>query len=143
MAVTAIITFVAGFDVLGYLAVRIGAEHPPISRQVGGPDGATQFTADDVMTGGVLVADLSGDGAPEVVFATYSTRANASHLFVLDAGGNQHDLDYRRMMTIVLDAGFRGYCGIEHGREGTEAEDIQTVKRHLEETRDALQASYG
>jgi sugar phosphate isomerase/epimerase len=62
---------------------------------------------------------------------------------VLDAHGNGDDLDYTRMMTIVLDAGFRGYCGIEHGREGTEADDIQTVRRRLEETRDALHASYG
>ncbi len=44
---------------------------------------------DDVMTGGVLIVDLNGDGAPEVVFATYSTRVNASALIVLDGGGNE------------------------------------------------------
>ena len=41
-----------------------------------------------VLTGGVAIADLSGDGAPEIVFATYSTGANKSALVILDAGGN-------------------------------------------------------
>jgi VCBS repeat protein len=45
-------------------------------------------TSDRVATGGVVVADLSGDGAPEIVFATYSTEADGGALFVLDAGGN-------------------------------------------------------
>jgi len=55
----------------------------------GGEQWSYRYTTDaDVMTGGVLVADLNGDGAPEVVFATYSTRAEASHLIVLDGGGN-------------------------------------------------------
>jgi len=40
-----------------------------------------------VLTGGVVVGDLSGDGIPEVVFNTYSTEEGRSHLFVLDAGG--------------------------------------------------------
>jgi hypothetical protein len=43
---------------------------------------------DDVATGGVVVADLSGDGVPELVFATYSTQEGRGELFVLDAGGN-------------------------------------------------------
>ncbi len=40
-----------------------------------------------VFTGGVVVADLSGDGRPEIVFATYSTNTDVGELFVLDAGG--------------------------------------------------------
>jgi hypothetical protein len=36
---------------------------------------------------GILVADLSGDGRPEVLFATYSTAPNASALFVLSSSG--------------------------------------------------------
>jgi hypothetical protein len=42
-----------------------------------------------VATGGVVVADLSGDGIPEVVLTTYSTSAGQSHLIVLDAAGNE------------------------------------------------------
>ena len=42
-----------------------------------------------VGTGGVVVADLSGDGVPEVVFASYATTTGRSNLFVLDAAGNR------------------------------------------------------
>lgn len=45
-------------------------------------------TRNDELTGGAVVADLSGDGIPEVVFTSYSTTENVSALFVLDAGGN-------------------------------------------------------
>jgi hypothetical protein len=41
-----------------------------------------------VLTGGVAIADLSGDGVPEIVFASYATASAKSFLFVLDAGGN-------------------------------------------------------
>ncbi|MFO0617041.1 MAG: VCBS repeat-containing protein [Polyangiaceae bacterium] len=53
----------------------------------------TYTDSDVVATGGVLVADLSGDGKPEIVFATYSTDEGVSNLFILDGGGNlQHTL---------------------------------------------------
>ncbi|HRH00792.1 MAG TPA: VCBS repeat-containing protein, partial [Polyangiaceae bacterium] len=48
---------------------------------------ATPFTTEKgVLTGGVVVADLSGDGAPEIVFATYGA-AGKGALFVLGPGG--------------------------------------------------------
>ncbi len=46
-------------------------------------------TSTKILTGGVLVADLSGDGIPEIVFATYSPDEGQSALFILDAGGNR------------------------------------------------------
>ncbi len=46
-------------------------------------------SADNVGTGGVLVVDLSGDGIPEVVFATYSTDSGVSSLVILDSGGSE------------------------------------------------------
>lgn len=61
---------------------------------------------------------------------------------VWDAEGNQHPLDYVRMMRIVLDAGYRGYAGIEHGREGEEAASIEEVKVKLEDARAILQDQY-
>ncbi len=45
--------------------------------------------SDNVLTGGVLIADLNADGSPEIVFASYSTAPKRSHLFILDAGGNE------------------------------------------------------
>lgn len=47
----AIITFIIGFAVLGYLAYTIYQEHPPIPKQVVSQDGRVLFTGDDVMTG--------------------------------------------------------------------------------------------
>jgi hypothetical protein len=41
----------------------------------------------DVLTTGVAVGDLSGDGVPEVVFASYSPRMDASALYIVGADG--------------------------------------------------------
>lgn len=50
-------------------------------------------TSDRVLTGGVVITDLSGDGSPEVVFTSYSPDDDVSHLFVLNAAGQeQHRL---------------------------------------------------
>jgi hypothetical protein len=50
---------------------------------------SVEYTQSDlVATGGVLVADLSGDGAPEIVFNTYSAVEGYGELFILDGGGN-------------------------------------------------------
>ena len=49
---------------------------------------STAYTASDrVLTSGVVIADLSGDGSPEVVFNTYSPDNDVSSLFVYDANG--------------------------------------------------------
>ena len=61
---------------------------------------------------------------------------------VWDDNTNQSDLDYDRMMRIVLDAGYRGYCGIEYGPKGNEWAGIMEVKKKLEEVRTALAADY-
>jgi hypothetical protein len=50
---------------------------------------ATPFTTQaGVLTPGIVVADLSGDGSPEVVFTTYGA-AGKGALFVLSAGGQK------------------------------------------------------
>jgi L-ribulose-5-phosphate 3-epimerase len=54
-----------------------------------------------------------------------------SHDF--DASGNETHTDYRRMMKIVRDAGYRGYVGIEYeGEKISEPEGIRATKRLLE-----------
>ena len=59
---------------------------------------------------------------------------------VYDDNNNQSDLDYLRMMRIVLAADYHGYCGIEHGRPGTEREDIEVVHEGLVAAREQLAA---
>src|SRR5690606_23068874 len=61
---------------------------------------------------------------------------------VWDNQQNQSPLDYKRMMNIVLQAGYRGYAGLEHGREGEEARSILGVKNRLEKARRELEADY-
>lgn len=60
-----------------------------------------------------------------------------SHAF--DENGNERNTDYRRMMKIVLDAGYRGYVGIEwEGGEPSEPEGIMLTKKLLERVREEL-----
>ncbi|MGI8782120.1 MAG: TIM barrel protein [Acidobacteriota bacterium] len=57
-----------------------------------------------------------------------------SHDF--DAAGNETHTDYRRMMKIVLDAGYHGYVGIEYeGDKHSEPEGIRLTKQLLEKIR--------
>ena len=60
---------------------------------------------------------------------------------VWDAKGNSTDIDLHRMMKIVVDAGYRGHAGIEHGAEGKELESIKELRQQLEAVRDRLTAA--
>ncbi|WP_090973282.1 sugar phosphate isomerase/epimerase family protein [Parapedobacter composti] len=52
---------------------------------------------------------------------------------VFDANGDEANIDYRRMLRIVKDAGYRGYIGIEYeGKELSEEDGIKATKRLLE-----------
>lgn len=63
-----------------------------------------------------------------------------SHDF--DTQGNETHTDYRKMMKIVLDAGYRGYCGIEYeGGAIGEPEGIRATKKLLETVRTELLAT--
>jgi len=60
-----------------------------------------------------------------------------------DAEGNEVHTDYRRMMRIVLDAGYRGYVGIEYeGEKIGEDEGIIATKKLLERVRSELAPAY-
>jgi sugar phosphate isomerase/epimerase len=54
--------------------------------------------------------------------------------------GNELETDYRKMMKIVLDAGYHGYVGIEYEGKGPEPEGIKLTKQLLEKVRDELVA---
>lgn len=53
---------------------------------------------------------------------------------VWDSNANQSDLDYERMLKIVLASGFNGYCGIEHGGY----EGLNASREKLEQVREKL-----
>lgn len=54
-----------------------------------------------------------------------------------DDAGNEIHTDFRRMMRIVLEAGYRGHVGIEYeGNRISEPEGIRLTKRLLERVRD-------
>ncbi len=54
-----------------------------------------------------------------------------------DEQGNEVRIDYQRMMKIVLDAGYRGYVGIEYsGNKLSEPDGIRATKKLLERVRD-------
>jgi sugar phosphate isomerase/epimerase len=60
-----------------------------------------------------------------------------SHVF--DAAGNEAEIDYRKMMKIVLDAGYHGYVGIEwEGETPGEPEGVRLTKALLERVREEL-----
>jgi L-ribulose-5-phosphate 3-epimerase len=64
-----------------------------------------------------------------------------SHDF--DDQGNERHTDYGRMLRIVLDAGYRGYVGIEYeGAALPEAQGIRATKALLERVRAELAAHY-
>jgi len=64
-----------------------------------------------------------------------------SHDF--DAAGSERDTDYARMLRIVLDAGYRGYVGIEYeGDEMSEDAGIRATKALLERVRADLARHY-
>ena len=58
-----------------------------------------------------------------------------------DQDGNETKTDYRRMMKIVLDAGYKGWVGIEYGGSKlSEHDGIKATKALLEKVRDELVA---
>jgi sugar phosphate isomerase/epimerase len=62
-----------------------------------------------------------------------SAKAVSAKSLNFDEQGNETGIDYRRMMKIVLDAGYRGYVGIEYsGDKLSEREGIRATKRLLE-----------
>ncbi len=60
-----------------------------------------------------------------------------------DEAGNCVETDYLRMMKVVLDAGYRGYVGIEYeGNALSEPDGIRATKALLERVRDQLAEAY-
>jgi L-ribulose-5-phosphate 3-epimerase len=63
-----------------------------------------------------------------------------SHVF--DKAGNETEIDYMKMMKIVVDANYHGYVGIEwEGETPDEMEGVKLTKNLLVKVRDILMAS--
>lgn len=69
---------------------------------------------------------------------TYAKAVSAkSHDF--DERGEETQIDYHKMMKIVLDAGYRGFVGIEYeGNKMSEPDGIRATKKLLERVHDEL-----
>jgi L-ribulose-5-phosphate 3-epimerase len=66
-------------------------------------------------------------------------KAVSAKSYDFDAQGNETTIDYRRMMKIVVAAGYRGYVGIEYeGGRLSEVEGIRATQRLLERVREEL-----
>jgi L-ribulose-5-phosphate 3-epimerase len=60
---------------------------------------------------------------------------------VWDFNGNSSEIDLLKMMKIVVDAGYHGHCGIEHGPQGNELEGVRKLREQLEAVREQLAAA--
>lgn len=70
-------------------------------------------------------------------------KAVSAKTHAFDEDGNERDIDYVRMMRIVLEAGYRGWVGIEwEGSEISEPEGIRATKALLERVRDTLNEEF-
>jgi sugar phosphate isomerase/epimerase len=64
-------------------------------------------------------------------------KAVSAKTHVFDADGNEAEIDYRRMLKVVLAAGYHGHLGIEYeGDQLSEPDGIRATKRLLEKVRD-------
>jgi L-ribulose-5-phosphate 3-epimerase len=56
--------------------------------------------------------------------------------YAFDKAGNETTIDYKRILTVVRDAGFRGYIGVEFEGRGMEEKDgVNATKKLLERVR--------
>jgi L-ribulose-5-phosphate 3-epimerase len=70
-------------------------------------------------------------------------RAVSAKSHVFDEDGNEREMDYVRLMRIVLEAGYRGYVGIEYeGTELSEPEGIRATRVLLERVRETLKGEF-
>jgi sugar phosphate isomerase/epimerase len=90
-----------------------------------------------------------GRGNPDAKVESYDSYVGVKEMMPLakgvsvkprvwDFNGNSSDIDLLKMMKIVVDAGYHGHCGIEHGPDGKELEAIAELRKQLEAVRAEL-----
>ena len=65
-------------------------------------------------------------------------KAVSAKSYKFDENGDEPDIDFRKIMKIVHDSGYRGYVGIEFEGEGEAKEGIVKTRNLLEKCRDEL-----
>ncbi len=70
-------------------------------------------------------------------------KAVSAKTYDFDDQGLEAEIDYEKMMRIVLDAGYRGFVGVEYEGSGlSEEEGIRATKQLLEQVRSELAGEY-
>ena len=70
-------------------------------------------------------------------------KAVSAKCHIFDEDGQEAEMDYYRIMRIVLQAGYRGWVGIEYeGTVHSEDEGVRYGKALLEEIREALTSEF-
>jgi L-ribulose-5-phosphate 3-epimerase len=93
-----------------------------------------------------------GRGNPDAKVESYDSYVGVAEMMPLakgvsvkprvwDFNGNSSAIDLLKMMKIVVDAGYRGHCGIEYGPEGKELEGVKQLREQLESVRAQLSKS--
>ncbi len=93
-----------------------------------------------------------GRGNPDAKVESYDSYVGVQEMMPLakgvsvkprvwDFNGKSSDIDLLKMMKIVVDAGYRGHCGIEYGPEGKELEGVTQLRQQLEAVREQLTAA--
>lgn len=116
-----------------------GAWLADVMRRTGHPRVGTLPDFGNFHVGGGVWYDRYRGVAELMPFA----RAVSAKSHDFDAEGNETHTDYLRMLRIVVEAGYRGYVGIEYEGEGLpEPEGIRRTRALLERVRAQLEAEH-
>jgi len=100
---------------------------------------------------GNFCLDWSRSGEPDAWYDRYQgvaemmpfAKAVSAKSHDFDEAGNETKTDYRRMMRIVLGAGYRGHIGVEYeGDRLGEVEGVRATQRLLEKVREELAGEF-
>ena len=97
-------------------------------------------TADNPQPSGCLEEYDHYQGVTELM--PYA-KAVSAKTYDFNEQGLEANIDYKKMMRIVLDAGYRGFVGVEYEGSGlSEEEGIKATKQLLEQVRSELAGQY-